>query len=119
LWPPMTPAELPQTWRDRAAQLRRWAGAEGAAIAWEAAAAELDATMREAADAPLTLAEGARESNYSERRLRELVAEGAIPNAGRKGAPRIRRGDLPRRPGKAASTDYDAHADAARLLRAS
>jgi hypothetical protein len=113
----MTPANLAAAWRDRAEQLRRWAGAEGAAVAWEAAAAELDAAVREAAETPLTLAEGAAESGYSERRLRELVADGAIPNAGRKHAPRIRRADLPRRPNRAAPTDYDAAADAARLLR--
>jgi hypothetical protein len=113
----MTPDGLPAAWRDRAEQLRRWARAEGAAVAWEAAAAELDEALRACADEELTLSEAAEVSGYSERRIRELVAGGDIPNAGRKHRPRVRRGDLPRRPSKANPTDYDAVTDAARLLR--
>jgi hypothetical protein len=111
----MTPDALGAAWRDRAAELRRY-GAEPQAVTLEAAAAELDAALREAADEPLTLAEAAEESGYSERRLRELVAAGEVPQAGRKGRPRVRRGDLPRRPSRRATTGYDARADAARLL---
>jgi hypothetical protein len=111
----MTPDALAAVWRDRAEQLRRWAGAEGAAVAWEAAAAELDAALREVDGEALTLSEAAAESGYAARTLRQMVAEGTLPNAGRRNAPRIRRADLPRRPAKARPTDYDARADAARL----
>lgn len=47
--------------------------------------------------------------------LRHLVRQEKIPNAGKKGAPRIRRGDLPRKPGKTAASAYDPNADAMRL----
>jgi hypothetical protein len=112
----MTPDALAAEWRSRAAELRRY-GAEPQAVTLEAAAAELDAALREAADTPLTLTEAAAESGYSERRLRELVAAGEVPQAGRKHAPRIRRADLPRRPSRTAPNGYDASEDAARLLR--
>jgi hypothetical protein len=108
---------LATAWRDRAGQLRAWAGAEGAARAWQAAAVELETAIREAAGETLTLSDAARESGYAPRTLRQMVAEGKLPNAGRRNAPRIKRADLPRRPSKATATGYDAAADAARLLR--
>lgn len=110
----MTPGDLPNAWRSRAEELRPYAPA--AAEAFLRAAAELEAALREAADAALTLTEASRESGYSARRLRELVAEGQVPNAGRKHAPRIRRADLPRKAKKTNGGDYDAWADAAALL---
>jgi hypothetical protein len=113
----MMPTALPELWRTRAEELRRY-GADPQAITLEAAAAELEATLRATADTELTLAEAAAESGYSERRLRELLSAGEIPQAGRKGRPRIRRSDLPRRAGagKPALGLYDAAADAAQLL---
>jgi hypothetical protein len=111
----MTPIDLAASWRARAEQLRPYAPA--AAEAFERAAAELEGALREASDEPLTLAEASAESGYSERRLRELVAAGEIPQAGRKHAPRIRRGDLPRRPGGGKDAgSYDPESDAASLL---
>jgi hypothetical protein len=112
----MTPGELPATWRERSDELRPYAPA--AAEAFARAADELDAAMREAADTPLTLAEAARESGYSERRIRELLAAGDVPMApgGKKHRPRVRRADLPRRPNRNSSTDYDPGEDAARLM---
>lgn len=115
----MSPAALPDTWRERAADLRRWAAAEGAARALEAAADELEGALRAAADETLTLTQASRESGYSARRLRELIADGTIPQAGRKGAPRIRRGDLPVRPGHTGSAagGYDPAEDARQLVQ--
>lgn len=111
------PGNLPDEWRARAEQMRRWgAGAEVAHV-WELAAEELASAIREAGDEPLTLDEAARESGYSKRRLREMVAEGRVPNAGRKNAPRIRRADLPRRPGRATAADAPGiRSDALRLM---
>ena len=43
------------------------------------------------------LVEAARESGYSADHLGRLVRDGKIPNAGRPGAPRIARRDLPRK----------------------
>jgi hypothetical protein len=113
----MRPGDLPATWRERSDELRPYAPA--AAEAFARAADELAAAMAEAADEPLTLSEAAAESGYSERRLRELLADGSIPQAGRKHAPRIRRADLPRRAGSGKpdpTHGYDPDADAAALL---
>jgi hypothetical protein len=108
-------AELPALWRGQAAELEAFA--PPAAVAFRRAADELEAALRDAANEELTLTEGRREGGYSERQLRNLIRSGVIPDAGRRGAPRIRRADLPRKakPAAAPST-YDASADALRLL---
>lgn len=62
------------------------------------------AALAPSGDEVLSLAEAAQESGYSVDRLQHLVAEGAIPNAGRKGKPGIRRRDLPRKPTAALPT---------------
>jgi hypothetical protein len=70
-------------------------------------------------DEPLSLREAAAASGYSEDHLARLVRQERIPNAGRRGAPRIRRGDLPRRPmtrvAPATGDAYDVVADARKL----
>ncbi len=71
----------------------------GAANAFRHCADDLEATLRSAAIGELTLAEAAELSGYSVDHLARLVRDGKIPNAGRPRAPRIRRGDLPRRAG--------------------
>ena len=111
----MIPSDLPAFWRSRADELERYASP--AAEAFRMAAAELIAALREAANAELTLDEAAAESGYSKRTLRQLVSVGSIPNAGRKGAPRIRRSDLPRK-AKAASNGFDAGAEVRAILGA-
>ena len=78
-------------------------------------ALELQEAVRAAEDEELTLSEAARVSGYSERRLRELIADGAIPNAGEKGRPRIRREDLPRKRSKATG-GFDADAEARAVM---
>ncbi|HUF69828.1 MAG TPA: hypothetical protein VMM79_14385 [Longimicrobiales bacterium] len=108
----MSAAELAMAWRERAGLLERHGAVEAAATCRELAA-ELTDALKEVADELLTLTEAATESGYSPRRLRELIAEGAIPQAGRKGAPRIRRGSLPRK----ATTSPDAAEAASRVLR--
>jgi hypothetical protein len=111
----VTPADLAAAWRCRAAELERFAPA--AAVAFRDAADELAESLRAQADAELTLEQAAQASGYSPRRLRELLASGAIPNAGARGRPRIRRADLPRRARPANTNgDYDASEDARRLL---
>lgn len=74
-----------------------------------------------AADAAelLTLDEAAGRSGYSRDHIARLVRDGAIPNAGSKGRPAVRTGDLPRRaPGKVERSrraPYDPSADARAL----
>ncbi|MHB1863402.1 MAG: hypothetical protein ACYCVL_10570 [Gemmatimonadaceae bacterium] len=77
---------------------------------------ELEDVLRGADEEPLTLEQAANESGYSADHLRKCVADGTVPNAGAKGRPRIRRADLPRKPGRSAS-GYDPGADAVRLER--
>lgn len=109
----MTHSELLTAWRDRARELEQYAPA--AARAFVVAADELEACVRAAEGEALTLAAAAAESGYSADHLRHLVASGAIANAGRRGAPRIRRRDLPKRVGADKSSEYSPTSDAIAL----
>lgn len=106
---------LASRWRTEAETLDRYGDGRGATVA-RLHADELEQAAADLAAEALTLSEAAAESGYSERRLRELLTSGEIPQAGKKGAPRIRRGDLPRKPGSATPSDYDVEADAHDLL---
>lgn len=107
---------LAETWREDAGRLRTYGDARGAEL-METLAGQLKAALEEARAEVLTLAQAAQESGYSERRLRELVAEGKVLNVGEKGRPRFRRGDLPLKPGREAQdAGYDAAADARAIL---
>ena len=67
----------------------------------------------------LTLREAAARSGYSEEHLGKLIRQGALPNAGRKGSPRVRVGDLPKKPrsteASGSEARYDPQADARHL----
>lgn len=91
-------AVLLDRWRADAVTLRR-RGAPNQADALEAAAEDVEAACAEYRLEHLTVSEAADLGGYSESRLYELLEEGTIPNVGRRGAPRIRRSDVPRRPG--------------------
>lgn len=110
--------DLPTQWRDRANDLRKWAAADGAATAWEAAATELERTLLERDDEVLTLTAAAQESSYSADHLGRLVREGKIANAGRPNAPRVRRGDLPIKAGDLPIARGAAHIGRAEIARA-
>lgn len=109
--------------------VRRW---EGRLQAFEQFGAQVDGSrlcrevLAEFADVvahrndeALNLRKAARESGYSVDHLGRLLSEGQLPNAGRPNAPRIRRGDLPRKPGhgvaEAGSQRYDPASDARTL----
>ena len=94
---------LPADWRTRAKTLRHYGG-ETPAVALEACAAELEAALRRRNETTLTLTDASRESGYSADHLGRLVRDGKIPNAGRPGAPRIARGDLPHKAGALAES---------------
>ena len=89
--------DLVTGWRQRAENLEPYSPA--AAKAFRQCADDLEATLRSAALEDLTLTEASELSGYSVDHLARLVRDGKIPNAGRPRAPRIRRGDLPRRAG--------------------
>lgn len=93
--------DLAQRWNAEADTLDTWGDDRGASIL-RRAATELDIAAREHDEEELTIPQASDESRYSRDHLRALVASGEIPNAGRKGAPRIRRKDLPVKPGRSA-----------------
>ena len=88
------PTDLPAEWRDQAEGLRQF-GADAQAKAVDRCADHLEEVLRQEGDALLTLPEAAEESGYSSDHIGRLIREGRIPNAGRPGAPRIARRDLP------------------------
>jgi len=88
-------------------------------VTFEVAANELEAALRDEADELLTLSQAAAESGYSEDHLGRELRAGRIPNAGRPGAPRVRRVDLPKKPRRLSAGEphaYDPVADARSLL---
>lgn len=109
---------LTAQWRTEADTLRK-RGAVAQAVAVESCAEELERALLERDDELLNLTEAARLSGYSSEHLGRMVRDGKIPNAGRPGAPRIRLGDLPRRPRPAVARSvpgaYDPIADARKL----
>jgi hypothetical protein len=68
----------------------------------------------------MSLADASRESGYSVAHLSRMVRTGVVPNAGRKGKPLVRVGDLPKRPGAGLTVSgpkrYDPDTDARNLL---
>jgi len=109
----MTPAELVERWRRDAETLAAYD--ERLASIARRHADDLDAALLAVADEGLDLATAAKESGYSVDRLRHMVSDGDIPNAGRKGSPRIRRGDLPLKR-RASGSVFDASAIAGNIL---
>lgn len=103
-------------WRDEAEWLKRRFGYKRSARVIERMASDLEAALRADADELLSLREAAYETGYHEDHLGRLVADGKIPNAGRKHAPRIRRGDLPRKAGERAPADAGGY-DKSRLFQ--
>ena len=90
------PGDLPAHWRERGAFLREY-GDPSSGRLWDLAASELERTLGVQAAETLSLAEAARLSGFSADHLGQLVKRGKIPNAGRTGAPRIRREDIPQK----------------------
>ena len=92
--------DLADQWKSEAGLLRKYGDDRGAAVcelhstqvklAWEKWQAE-----------KLTINQAAQESGYTSGHLGRQVRSGAIPNAGQPNSPRIRRCDLPRKPGHA------------------
>lgn len=92
----MVVASLLETWRTRATELEPYAPA--AAHALRVAVTEL-ADALNAADEGVTLREASRIGGYAVDSLQRMVAQGKLPNVGRKGRPRIPRLSVPVKPG--------------------
>jgi excisionase family DNA binding protein len=95
-------ASVTQSWLDRARLFEEHESGEAAA-AYRRASEELEFALKEWEDELLTIEQAAEESGYSEDHLRELVRESKLPAEradGKKSRIKLRRRDLPRKPGK-------------------
>lgn len=72
-------ADLPKLYRDHAAMLRLWGGAEQSAIVLEHAAKLLEESLEGHLDERLSLAEAELESGHTQGNLRRLRREGKMP----------------------------------------
>lgn len=107
--------ELADNWQEDAARLRRYGDVRGAEVV-ETLAAQLLTALEDVGEELLDLTGAAEVSGYSKRRLRELVNDGELTNHGRKGRPRFRRSELPRKPRTPGGTGYDPTEDARGLV---
>lgn len=112
----MMPAQLPAAWRAAAVVFREHEQTS-LAIAYERCANQLEAALGDVRDEPLSLQEAATLGGYSAEHLGRLVRDGKIPNAGRKGAPRIARKDVPIKAGKVASGPHVREIDREQVVR--
>lgn len=108
-----------ERWRAREAEWSRLrVQVDGAALASEIVA-DLEKIAEGSGQDELTLTAASVVSGYSTDHLSRLIREGLVPNAGRKGAPRICRADLPIRPKRRIATprnsEYDPITDARSL----
>lgn len=86
---------LAQQWRKEATQLRQRYSLESLAQLCETHAQELTAAISHHEAEMLTLRAAAEHSGYSTSHLRALITNGTLSNVGRKGSPRLLRGELP------------------------
>lgn len=93
----MSLPDLAARWLARADELGPYAPA--AAEAFRRAASELELELRDVDDA-VTLREASLAGGYSVDHLQRLVAAGKLENIGRRNRPRIRRADIPTKPGR-------------------
>jgi hypothetical protein len=84
-------------WRAQAGDLRRF-GAGGQADAVDQCAVELESALASMGDEMLSLESAARESGYSADHLGRLIRTGRLTNHGRPKAPKVRHGELPKKP---------------------
>lgn len=111
--------EVIQRWVDRQQEWSKLhVQVDGAALAGEIVA-DLEKLAESNGSDELTLAAASSLSGYSTDHLSRLIREGSVPNAGKKGSPRIRRADLPIRPKRdiatARNTRYNPITDARSL----
>jgi hypothetical protein len=70
----------------------------------EECARQLSAALEAHALEALTLDEAAKESSYSYSAIQKMVAHGELTNVGKKGSPRVLRGELPKKAQASPST---------------
>ncbi len=95
---PRTLSAFRERWLARRDELRTLHALVDGAELCDKMVAELDDALRAEQAAVLSLREASRASGYSADHLGRLIRAGALPNAGRPNAPKIRLVDLPRKP---------------------
>lgn len=116
----VTREEFLTKWRAEADTMRRRGVLVNGALLCDEILRDLELVLRGEEDRLLTLTAASALSGYSVDHLGRMIRSGQIKNAGRKGSPRIRAADLPRRPPSKTRRDgsrYDAQADARDLAR--
>jgi hypothetical protein len=93
----MLPREFFAKWSAERTRLSKYGQRVDPVLLLDDILRDVTAVLDAGTDELLTLRQAARESGYSADHLGRLVKTGAIPNAGRPHAPRIRRRDLPRK----------------------
>jgi len=91
------PSDLLQLWQQRADYLHQF-GDPNSARLWRTAAVELERALTAFGEQMLTVTDAAQVTGYTPDYIRKQIAAGALPNAGRKNAPRVRRADLKTKP---------------------
>ena len=86
-------------WSSRAQEFRRLRVSVDGATLIEELMADVQVVHDSRSAEHLTLQEASKLGGYSDDYLQRLVATGAIRNVGRRGRPRIRRSDVPIKPG--------------------
>jgi hypothetical protein len=118
--PSVNAVALSAGWRRHAETLRAF-GAAGQAEAVDRCADELERALASNEGELLTLQQAARISGYSADHLGRLIRQGKLTNLGRPRAPRVRRGELPRKATALPGQTVDLHlpgADPRQVARA-
>lgn len=111
----MTLPELIGLWRTRQAEYEASSAMVDGGLAVKRMLSELEAAISDGRNEVLTLCQASNVSGLTVEHLARQIRKGRIANSGRKGAPRIRRSELPmkgRSMASAATEGYDAYTDA-------
>lgn len=108
--------QLAESWLEKASICGELGATSQAAVLTQCAE-DIHRILEQQEAEPLTLHESAAVSGYSASQLRRLLASGTLANVGDDRGPRIRRGDLPRKPGRL--TDRERRDHAVQRLRVS
>ncbi len=96
--------------------LRQWGASDRADVLVEVVRRVREARDRERAQL-VNLADAALISGFSTRHLRNLIRDGHLTDHGQRHAPRLRVGDLPRKPATSSGSDgWDPRAAAAKAV---
>ncbi len=107
-----------EIWSKRRDEFKKLGVSVNGAAICDQILADLNHLEQDQRNLVLSLREASERSGYSGEHLARMVRQGKLPNAGRKHSPKVRLGDLPRRPPTLRtkpSTSYDPDADARSL----